>query len=141
MDDRTWTRTDWALMLVRLAVGLVFVMHGGQKLFAVGLDGVTGMFTQMGVPMPGVSAVLVSFAEFLGGLALLLGVATPIAALLLVGVMAGAILLVHVPNGFFNPGGFEFPLTLLVANLALALAGPGAWSVDGVLRGRRRAAA
>lgn len=141
MDDRTWTRADWALLLVRLVTGLVFVMHGGQKLFVYGIDGVTGSFTQMGIPMAGVAAIVVSFVEFLGGIALLAGAFTRWAAILLAMVMLVAIVQVHLPNGFFaGDNGFEFPLTLLVNNVALAIAGPGAYAVDRALAARRRAA-
>lgn len=141
MDDRTWTRADWALLLVRLVTGLVFVMHGGQKLFVYGIDGVTGSFTQMGIPMAGVAAIVVSFVEFLGGIALLLGAFTRWAAILLAIVMLVAIVQVHLPNGFFaGDNGFEFPLTLLVNNVALAIAGPGAYAVDRALAARRRKA-
>jgi putative oxidoreductase len=123
------------LTVLRVVVGIVFLMHGSQKLFTFGFHGVAGMFTHMGVPLPAVAAVVVTLVEFLGGLALILGAATRLAAPLLAIDMAGAILFVHWKNGFFAPG-VEFPLTLLAANVCLMLAGAGSLSVDGIFRRR-----
>jgi putative oxidoreductase len=130
-------RIDLALLVLRVVVGIVFVMHGGQKVFSIGLGNVGGMFGQMGIPMPGVTGPLVAAVELLGGLALIFGVLTRLAGLGLAIDMLGAILLVHLKNGFFNPMGFEFPLTLLAVSAALAIAGAGAYSVDAAIAGRR----
>lgn len=129
------TNASWGLLLLRAIVGIVFIVHGGQKLFVQGFAGVGGFFAQAGIPLPAVSAVVVTLVEFLGGLAVLLGVLTRWAALLIAIDMAGAILFVHGKNGFFlNKGGYEYALTLLVVCLALALSGPGALALDGILR-------
>jgi len=119
------------LTVLRMTVGIVFLAHGYQKLFELGFPGVAGMFGHMGIPLPAVTAVVVTLVEFLGGLALVLGAGTRIAAILLVCDMAGAILFVHAKNGFFSPG-IEYPLTLLAANVCLILAGAGSLSVDGL---------
>lgn len=119
------------LALVRLALGVVFIAHGGQKVFVHGLDGVTSGFAGMGIPLAAVSAPLVAFVELLGGLAVLLGVGSRIAALLLAGTMLGAIGLVHLGGGFFAPNGIEFQLVLLLAALAVAIGGPGALALRG----------
>ncbi len=118
------------IALVRFAVGLVFLIHGSQKLFIYGFGGVTGAFAHMGIPLAGVSAVVVTLVEFLGGLALILGVFTRWAALLLAIDMLGAIAFVHGRNGYFLPQGFEYALTLLLANAGLAFAGSGAYALD-----------
>ena len=121
------------ITILRVVVGIVFLVHGRQKLFTFGFHGVAGMFAHMGIPLAAVSAVVVTLVEFFGGLALIVGLGTRIAAALLAIDMAGAILFVHGKNGFFAPMGYEFPLTLLASCLCLALAGAGSLSVDGIL--------
>ena len=122
--------SGWELTILRVVVGIVFAMHGGQKIFVIGIQHVAGMFGSLGIPLPITSAVVVSLVEFLGGIALILGLATRWAALLIAIDMAVAVLKVHLPHGFFGPGGFEYPLTLLAANLALVLSGPGAAAME-----------
>jgi putative oxidoreductase len=98
---------------------------------------VAGFFAQVGIPAPMLTAVVVTMVELLGGLALLLGLFTRWAAIPLAIIMGGAILTVHAAGGFFLPDGFEFVLTLLAANVALACLGSGAASVDGLLQKRK----
>ena len=123
---------SWGIAILRVIVGIVFLMHGSQKLFTFGFHGVAGMFGHMGIPLPAVSAVVVTLVEFLGGLALIAGLGTRVAAALLAIDMAGAILFVHGKNGFFGPMGYEFPLTLLASCVCLMLVGGGALSADGI---------
>jgi putative oxidoreductase len=130
-------RFDVGIALLRSAIGAVFIAHGGQKLFVYGPAGVSGAFGQMGVPLPGVTGPAVALLEFFGGIALILGLATRLAAAGLAVNMLGAMFLVHLAAGFFLPGGVEFTLTLFAASFALALTGAGAFSLDAVLgRGR-----
>jgi putative oxidoreductase len=135
MKPITWT--DRGLLLIRLALGLVFVMHGWQKLAVIGLGGVAGFLSQLGVPFPAVNAVLITGAELGGGLALLAGLGTRVAGAVLAFSMAVAIATVHISQGFFAPTGVEYPLTLLLVNLALISTGAGAYSLDALIRGRR----
>lgn len=134
------SRAAIGLTILRVVLGLVFIAHGSQKLFVFGHAGVTGAFTQMGVPMPAFSSAVVTAVEFVGGIALVLGAFTGIAAALIAIDMLGAILLVHARNGFFLPNGAEYALTLLSANVAVALAGPGAFAIDNILAARHRLA-
>jgi putative oxidoreductase len=127
---------DAALAVLRVVLGATFILHGGQKLFVYGLDGVTGSFAQMGIPAAAFVGPLVAFVEFFGGIAIVLGLLTRVAALGVGATMAGAILTVHLKQGFFNPGGVEFPLALLASAVALVLTGAGAYSADAAIAKR-----
>ena len=133
----TTGRAALGLTILRLVLAVVFIVHGSQKLFVFGHAGTAGAFAQMGVPLPTISSAVVAVVEFLAGIALLLGAFSWIAAPLLAIDMLGAIVFVHAKHGFFLPMGLEYPLTLVAANLAVALAGPGAFAVDNVLAARR----
>ena len=130
-------RVDTGLLILRIVIGIVFLMHGGQKLFVYGFAGVTGAFGQMGVPMPSITGPLTAIVEFLAGGALVIGLLTRLAAFGLAIDMLGAILMVHLKGGFFMPQGYEFALTLLAANVAIAIAGAGYYSLDRVIAERR----
>ena len=140
MTSRTTTsRIDLGLAILRLAIGAIFATHGAQKLFVYGFGGVSGAFGGMHIPAAGITGPLTGLVEFFGGLALIFGLLTRLAGLGLAIVMIGAIAFVHLANGFFAPNGFEYPLSLLGANLALAVIGAGRFSLDALIASRRTA--
>ncbi len=131
-------KQEIGLAILRIVVGAIFVAHGAQKLFVFGPEGVGQTFAQMGIPLPTLSAYLATAAEFLGGLAILVGFKTRLAAVPVAFTMLVAIAKVHLKGGFFAPTGFEYPLALLAANVTMIVAGGGALAVDSVLgRGAR----
>ena len=131
----------WGLIFIRLALGVIFMAHGGQKLFGwaggAGFEGTIQQFeTALGIPMA--LTILAMVTEFFGGLAVLLGCLTRVAALGLATVMGVAIYKVHYVNGFFlnwsctpNQGhGIEFNVALLGMAAALLFSGAGPLSID-----------
>src|SRR5712671_6041137 len=88
------------IAVLRIVVGVVFLMHGYQKLFKFGFHGVTGMFSHFGIPLPMLFAVVVTLVEFVGGILLITGLATRVPATLLAIDMFVAILTVHLKIGF-----------------------------------------
>jgi len=125
-----------AALPLRLALGVIFLVHGAQKLFGVfgghGLAGTADYFAGLGLVPGMVWATVIGLVELLGGAALILGVLTRWAAL---GVeMLVALLWVHLPSGFMAAqGGIEFPLALLGGLVSLLLSGPQAYAVDAYL--------
>ncbi len=114
--------SDYAILVLRFFTGGVFVAHGALKLFG-GLRVFELFMMQHGVPFARVMASLVAGIEFLGGVALILGFGTRMAALLLSCVMVVAMITVTLRMGF--AGGYDLNLALLGGLLALLLAGPG----------------
>lgn len=126
------------LLILRLVVGLTMAAHGTQKLFGwfggYGLAGTGGFLEQLGFVPGRRNALFAGLAEFTGGLLLALGLATPLAATLVISVMFVAIATVHIKHGFFNHNqGYEYNLTLAVVALSVAIIGAGPISVDGAL--------
>ena len=132
--------TDLALLVARIALGGVMIAHGLQKAFLNGFAGTQQGFAGMGAPLPSVTAVLVTLLELVGGVAVVLGLATRLVAALYALTMVGAALLVHLPNGFYAAdGGWELVGLLALVGVALVVGGPGRFSLDHALSGRRRA--
>ncbi|MCB0192383.1 MAG: DoxX family protein [Anaerolineae bacterium] len=129
---------EWGIAILRIVVGIVFLVHGYQKLFLMGFGGVAGFFGSLGIPLPMVAAIVVTLLEFFGGLALILGLFSRWIAIPLAIDMLVAIGTVHLANGFsVSNGGYEFVLTLMAASITLALAGSGALSIDSWLQDRQ----
>ena len=130
---KSYINNDTVLLLLRIILGVVFLAHGSQKVLGIfggyGLSATAGYFEQT-LHIPAALAYVASFTEFLGGIFILAGFLTKVFSLGLVINMLVAILAVHIGNGFFNPAGFEYPLTLLVIALILLLAGAGNYSLD-----------
>lgn len=138
------TYPSWSHLVVRLALGVIFFAHGGQKVFGwfggQGLKATIGTFRQY-MKIPPAATAIAAFTECLGGLAMIVGLLARPAALGLVVVMLVAIAKVHAPNGFFlnwsmaqgKGHGYEFNLALIAMALSILVGGAGAWSLDGVL--------
>jgi putative oxidoreductase len=116
-----------ALFVMRLALGAVMVGHGYQKVFG-GLHHHVQFVESLG--LPGWSAYLSAFAEFFGGLLVLLGLFTRVAALAICIDMCVAIAKVHFHNGLMGEHGYEFPLALASLAFALIFFGGGAIAFD-----------
>lgn len=129
MAHRT-ERSDTALLLLRGIMGVLFLTHGVRKLS--GLDALAVNLAESGLEPGMFFAVLLGVLEFGVGLLFLVGLLTPLAAVVTVGIMIVAIAAVTGENGFVPLGGvgYEYNLVLVVASLALAIAGPGRLSLD-----------
>lgn len=130
-------QTDAGLLFIRGILAVVFVYHGGQKLFGLfggpGLTATAGWMESIGIPAPSVSALLAGGSEFFGGIALLLGVAARLVAIPMAFNMLVAILAVHRQAFDARAGGMEYPLTLGVLLVSVALLGPGRFTVSSLL--------
>ncbi|MBB1253505.1 DoxX family protein [Streptomyces sp. OF3] len=127
---------DVGLLVLRLALGLVMAAHGAQKLFGWfdggGLAGTEAFFDSVGYPAAGTMALVAALTETFGGLALALGVLTPLAGAAVFGTMLNA-LAVKWGGGFFGPQGVEYELVLVALAAGLTLTGPGRLALDRAL--------
>ncbi|HKW88307.1 MAG TPA: DoxX family protein [Candidatus Acidoferrales bacterium] len=118
----------FALLFLRLGLGIIFIYHGFPKLFSHMSEAVTA-FPHMG--FPSYFAYIAGIVEFFGGSLLIAGLFTRIAALLIAGEMAVAILKVHLPQGgILAVSNYQLPLALAVSAFALVALGAGAFSLD-----------
>lgn len=135
------SNATWSTLALRLPIGLTFMAHGAQKLFGMfggyGLEGTGQWMDSIGLGPGYLMALLAGSAEFFGGLAILIGLLTRPAALLLAFTMVVAIFSVHFENGLFmSNNGYEFGLALLAASVALAISGAGNLALDNELKRR-----
>lgn len=120
----------YGALLLRVTLGMLFLVHAGLKLFVFGPAGTVGFFASLG--LPAALAYLTMTVEILGGLALIAEFYTRIAAIVVMPVLLGAIATVHGANGFFfndAGGGWEYPAFWSVALLVQALIGDGAYAL------------
>jgi len=126
----TTQTTSYGITLLRVALGTMFVAHGLLKALVFTLSGTAGFFESVG--FPGFLAYVVTPAEILAGIALLIGFQTRLVSSLMIPILLGATM-VHLGNGwtFSAPkGGWEYPLYLVIAAIAQSLLGSGAFSLD-----------
>lgn len=140
------TSDDWTMTLLRLILGVVFFAHGAQKMLGWwggnGFSGTMGYFTHSGIPAP--LAFLAIAAEFFGGMGLVVGLLSRVAAFGIVVNMLVAVLTVHLPNGLFmnwsgaqKGEGFEYHLLAIALGIAIMVKGGGAVSMDRALSGTK----
>ncbi|MFQ5747701.1 MAG: DoxX family protein [Gemmatimonadota bacterium] len=136
---RRWHNPDRGLLILRLAIGLIFLAHGWTKIFGSQVSFVHEMLHMAGWSIPEPILWLVAVLELLGGIALLLGVFTRPLALALALEMIVAVILFHAKQGFFISSlpnaplayGFEYHVALVGGLLCLVLCGPGGWALEG----------
>jgi putative oxidoreductase len=139
--DRPWSGTlDGGLLVLRLALGLVIVVHGCIHLFGLGgvggLDATAAAFQRMGYHPGRAFAALDGCTELVSGLLIAAGLLTPLGAAGVVAVMLNVVWLKRA-GGFYGPRGFEFELTLLLVAVALLVTGPGRLAADRLVLGPR----
>ncbi|MFU8861114.1 MAG: DoxX family protein [Cyclonatronaceae bacterium] len=116
---------DLAILLLRIGVGIIFIVAGWGKL--TGIEGAQGFFASSGVPLPGIMAWVVAIIEFVGGIMVLTGTYIRLPAVLLAIIMIGAIIFVKLDSGF---GSMRLDILLLLTSLALFIFDSGKYSID-----------
>ena len=127
-----YKNNDVALLLLRIVLGVVFFVHGAQKVFGwfggSGIDKWVGFMESMNISKP--IAYLAAYGEMIFGITLILGIYTKVSALAAFVFMLFAIYLVHWEKGFFvNKGGYEYALVLAIASLSLYFSDGGKYKI------------
>ncbi|WP_069133516.1 DoxX family protein [Rhodohalobacter halophilus] len=124
---------DLALLLLRIGVGIVFVVAGWGKLN--GIEGVQGFFGNLGIPMAGIMAWVVALTEFVGGLMVLVGFKARIPNLLLAFIMVVAIFTTKLADFDISSAGVRVDILMLLITISLAIMGSGSYSIDAKMGG------
>lgn len=130
---------DFSILLIRVFIGICFIVHGLGKLGLVGpgnMQGFVGWLRSLGLPYPELQARLAMISEIVGGASITMGLFMRAGCLLCFFVMVMAASLGHKGGGYLitnNPPGNEYAINLAVITVALFLLGPGAFSVDAIL--------
>lgn len=133
---------DAGLLIARVLLGAVLIVHGGQKLFSNGVAGTGAFFESVGVPAATFFAGFAGTVELVGGILLVLGLLTPVVSVFVAIVMAGAYFYVHQANGIYAAeNGWELVAVIGLATVVFGLVGPGRFSLDALIAGRRAAKA
>jgi len=130
--------TPYGALTLRLALGIMFLVHAGLKIFVFTIAGTVGYFESIG--LPGFLAYITILVETLGGLALIAGIFTRFVSLALFPILLGASIFGHGANGWLftnEGGGWEYPVFLAVTVLVQAMIGDGAYSLSGHLKARK----
>jgi putative oxidoreductase len=121
---------DAAYAVMRVALGVIFLYHGWDKVFTKGVEGIAGFLGGMGFPLPMLMSYILSYGELIAGVMLIVGLYTHWAAKYAVVVGVVAWVTVHLQNGFGGPGGYEFIMLITAVALGVMATGPGKYSVD-----------
>lgn len=122
---------DAAPLVLRLALGAIFVWHGYDKVFIKGMPAISGFLGSLGFPMADVFAYILGYGELLFGIMLVLGLLTALAARYMLVIAIVAFFTVHMSKGFaVSGGGYEFIVLIGAAALSLAVTGAGKYSLD-----------
>jgi putative oxidoreductase len=122
---------SYGATVLRLFLGVIYIMHAYLAAFVFGPHGMAAYQTAKGIPFPEIGTWYVIVAHGLGGICLILGILVRVAALVNVPIMVGALVFVHLKQGFFigKDGGYEYALLVLGATIAQALLGAGAFTL------------
>ena len=129
---------QWALTLLRVVLGIIFIYHGYIKLFVTGgFKGTIAFFSAIGIPAATYSALVVALAEFIGGLLLLIGLLTRWTTLVLIFEMTVAFFVVHLKNGLLvSKGGYELVLILIASLVVILTSGAGKISIGKLFKNK-----
>jgi putative oxidoreductase len=128
----------WGITILRTVTGTIFLLGGVEKFFITGPHNYTELLVELGSPSPLAVATGVALIELLCGLALVVGLFTRLLCVPLALLMAGNILLIHGPNGFFvDNNGYEYALLRLTVTVALIFTGSGKAALDTMLGPRK----